>query len=55
VLIPRHLITAVQGLLRAGSGPATRPMYALGDDETEGSVDSESQVELPDRRGREPR
>lgn len=40
VIIPRHLITAVDGLLRAGSGSATRPMYALGDDETEGSPDS---------------
>jgi HTH-type transcriptional regulator / antitoxin HipB len=40
VLIPRHLITAVDSLLRAGSHSATRPMYALGDDETEGSPDT---------------
>lgn len=40
VLIPRQLITTVDGLLRADSDAATRPMYALGDDETEGPPDS---------------
>jgi HTH-type transcriptional regulator / antitoxin HipB len=40
LLIPRHLITAVDSLLRAGSDSATRPMYALGDDEMEGSQES---------------
>jgi transcriptional regulator with XRE-family HTH domain len=48
VLIPRHLITTVQGLLRAGSDSATRPMYALGDEETAGSPDSESHTEVGD-------
>lgn len=50
VLIPRHLITAVQGLLRAGSGSAKRPMYALGDEETEGPPENESHMEVGDAR-----
>lgn len=39
VLIPPHLINAVHSLLTAGSTPASRPMYALGDEEAEGSPD----------------
>lgn len=31
MLIPRHLISAVEGLQRAGTDSAKRPMYALGD------------------------
>ena len=33
ILIPRSLISAVEGLQRAGQGSAKTPMYALGDDE----------------------
>ena len=33
ILIPRALISAVEGLERAGHGSANTPMYALGDDE----------------------
>jgi transcriptional regulator with XRE-family HTH domain len=51
VLIPRHLITAVQGLQRAGSDSAKRPMYALADEETEGPPDNESHTEIPDADG----
>lgn len=35
MLIPRHLISAVEGLQRAGRDSAKTPMYALGDDEEE--------------------
>lgn len=35
LIIPRHLITAVEGLQRSGSGSGNRPMYALGNDEAE--------------------
>ncbi|MGH2436984.1 MAG: helix-turn-helix domain-containing protein [bacterium] len=35
MLIPRHLISAVEGLQRAGSDSAKRPMYALSDDDVE--------------------
>jgi transcriptional regulator with XRE-family HTH domain len=35
MLIPRHLISAVEGLQRAGTDSAKRPMYALGEDEAE--------------------
>ena len=34
-LIPRHLISAVEGLQRAGTDSAKRPVYALGDDDAE--------------------
>ncbi len=33
MLIPHHLIPAVEGLQRAGRDSAKRPMYALSDDE----------------------
>ena len=35
MLIPRHLIGAVEALLRAGSDSADRPMYSLDDEEVE--------------------
>jgi hypothetical protein len=45
MLIPRHLITAVEGLHRASSGSsANRPMYALSDDDAE--PDSGEHVEI---------
>jgi len=45
MLIPRHLITAVEGLHRASRGSsANRPMYALSDDDAE--PDSNEHVEI---------
>jgi transcriptional regulator with XRE-family HTH domain len=35
VLVPRHLISAVQALIRAGREAEQRPMYALEGDESE--------------------
>jgi len=62
MLIPRHLITAVQGLHRASSGSSTnRPMYALGDDDVEpdpgehveiGATDESENPSAPQRRRR---
>ena len=47
ILIPRHLISAVEGLQRASIEPAKRPMYALADDAPEsGSGDDRSHVEV---------
>jgi transcriptional regulator with XRE-family HTH domain len=44
VLIPRHLISAVDSLQRAGVEPAQRPLYALGDATTESVSDDETGV-----------
>ena len=46
MLIPRHLISAVEGLQRAGSDSAKRPMYALGDDDAESDPGDPSHVEV---------
>lgn len=46
MLIPRHLISAVEGLQHAGSDSAKRPMYALGDDDAESDPGGPSPVEL---------
>jgi len=66
-LIPRRLISAVEGLQRASVGPTKRPMYALGDDDAaESGSDDQSHVEVgstgddgtptrPPRRPKEPR
>jgi len=35
MLIPRHLIAAVEGLQRSTAGAGKQPMYALGNDEAE--------------------
>lgn len=35
MLIPRHLISAVEALQRAGSDAGKRPLYALDDEDTE--------------------
>jgi len=47
MLIPRHLISAVEALQRAGSDAGKRPLYAL-DDETEKARGKSSQVEVGD-------
>jgi transcriptional regulator with XRE-family HTH domain len=48
VVIPRHLISAVEGLQRAGTDAAKRPMYALGDADADAESDAgdPSPVEL---------
>lgn len=48
MLIPRHLISAVEALQRAGSDAGKRPLYALGDDDTQGAPDEPPQPELGD-------
>jgi transcriptional regulator with XRE-family HTH domain len=45
MLIPRHLISAVEGLLRAGSEAANRPLYAF-DGEAEGEPDHDRPAEV---------
>jgi len=63
MLIPRHLISAVEGLQRAGVERLKRPMYALGDDGAESGSDDQSHVEAggggddgtPTRRGQRPK
>lgn len=47
MLIPRHLIAAVETLQRAGTEAGTRPLYAL-DDETEDIGGESGQVEVGD-------
>lgn len=46
MLIPRHLIPAVEGLQRAGSDSTKRPMYALDDDDTESDPGDHPRVEV---------
>ena len=67
MLVPRHLISTVQGLQRTSVESAKRPMYALGDDAVESGSDAgRSRVEVgsagdegtptgPGRRPTEPR
>lgn len=66
MLVPRHLISVVEGLQRAGVASMKRPMYALGDDAAESGADARSRVEVggigdegtpagPGRRPKEPR
>lgn len=38
MLIPRHLISAVEGLQRSGGDSAKQPMYALGEDDAESDL-----------------
>ncbi len=47
MLIPRHLISAVEALQRAGSERGERPLYALDEEDTETAPD-ESHVEVGD-------
>ncbi len=46
MLIPRHLISTVEGLQRAGSDAAARPMYALGEEDTEPDADEQPHEEV---------
>ena len=57
MLIPRHLISAVEALQRSGSDVGRRPLYALGDEDTLADTDEPPQVEVgdgsqPDRQAR---
>lgn len=47
MLIPRHLIAAVEALQRAGTDAGKRPLYAL-DDETEGAAGDTDHLEVGD-------
>jgi transcriptional regulator with XRE-family HTH domain len=48
LLVPRHLIPAIEGLQRVGTESTKRPMYALSndDDDDEADPDSQSVTEL---------
>jgi transcriptional regulator with XRE-family HTH domain len=46
MLIPRHLISAVDALERAGTDGGKRPLYALGDDDTDDISDELPQTEV---------
>lgn len=47
LLVPRHLIPAIEGLQRAGNESTKRPMYALTDDaDVESDRDTQSAMEL---------
>ena len=48
VLIPRHLIAAVEALQRAGSDASKRPLYSLGDEDRADAVDEPPQPEVGD-------
>ena len=45
MLIPRHLISTIEGLQRAAAGSVKRPMYAL-DDDAESDQGDQSRVEV---------
>jgi transcriptional regulator with XRE-family HTH domain len=49
MLVPRHLISAVNALLRPGSDPSRRPLYSLGDDDTLADSNAAPQREVGDR------
>src|SRR6059036_1525221 len=48
VLVPRHLIAAVEALQRAGSDAGKRPLYSLGDEDRADAVDEPPQPEVGD-------
>ena len=47
-LIPRHLISALEALQRSGTDAGKRPLYTLGDDDTQGAPDEPPQREVGD-------
>jgi transcriptional regulator with XRE-family HTH domain len=48
MLIPRHLLAAVEALQRAGTEASKRPLYALDNDETEDAAADGRHVEVGD-------
>lgn len=48
MLIPHHLISTVEALKRTGSDAGKRPLYALGDDDTQDASDEPPQPEIAD-------
>ena len=50
MLIPRHLISAVEALQRAGRDAGQRPLYALDEDETQGAPNEPTHLEVGDTR-----
>jgi hypothetical protein len=49
MLIPRHLISAVEALQRSGSDAGNRPLYALGDEDALTDTDEPPHREVGDR------
>ena len=43
-LIPRHLITAVEGLQRVGTTSGNQPLYALSDEEAEPNDQARTEI-----------
>ena len=50
MLIPRHLISAVEALQRAGRDAGQRPLYALGEEETQDAPNEPTHLEVGDTR-----
>lgn len=50
MLIPRHLISAVEALQRAGTEVGKRPLYTLSNDEAQDVLDEPPQPEVGDSR-----
>jgi len=50
ILIPRHLISAVNALQRSGADAGKRPLYALGDDEAQIEASEPPRPEVGDSR-----
>ena len=50
MLIPRQLISAVEALQRAGRDAGQRPLYELGEDETQDAPDEPTHLEVGDTR-----
>lgn len=48
MLVPRHLISAVSALQRTGSDAGRRPLYSLGDEDSDAGVDEPPQPEVGD-------
>jgi len=46
LIVPRHLIPAIEGLLRGGHESPKRPLYALTDEDADSDRDTESVMEL---------
>jgi transcriptional regulator with XRE-family HTH domain len=46
MLIPHHLISTVEALERTGGDAGKRPLYALGDEDTQGASDEPAQSEV---------
>ena len=50
MLIPHHLMSALEALQRAGRDAGQRPLYALDEDETQGTPNEPTHLEVGDTR-----